>query len=370
LRVSISLQRLLPLFERELLAGCPMVMATVLRTAGPTYSKPGALMLICGSGEYAGVLTGGCLEGDLSGRSRAVLSGGSAMIATYDMRGPDDLLFGLGSGCEGSIDILLQRLDAPSGWQPMARMAQAWREQRALPLALVGRSGDARWPSGSGLFADDGLVFGATGADRASSAQLRALAEQCGAQKSSQFLSQALPDIDLLALYQAPPSQILLLGAGPDAQPVAELAAFLGWQITVIDHRSHYARAARFAGAKAVLDSGAPGLSELLRGVHAPFDSAIIMSHHFATDLAYLRIVAQTEIPYVGLLGPVARRERLMTELGPLAAPLRSRLRAPVGLDLGAASPESIALAIVAEIQGTLAGCESMGPMSRKQKPL
>jgi xanthine dehydrogenase accessory factor len=365
--VSISLQRLLPLFERERQAGHAMVMATVLRTAGPTYSKSGALMLITHSGEYAGILTGGCLEGDLSERSRAVLSQGSAVVTSYDMRGPDDLLFGLGSGCEGAMDILLQRLDPRGDWQPMDRLAQAWRAQRAASLVLVGRSGDSRWPSGSGVFAEDGVVFGTACADRAGAASLRVLAQQSLAQKSGRILAQALPGIDVLALYQERPSRILLLGGGPDAQPVAELAAFLGWQITLIDHRPHYARSARFPAARAVLDTGPAGLRELLASEQAPFDSAIIMSHHFATDLAYLRVVAETEIPYVGLLGPIVRRERLMAELGAGAARLRSRLRAPVGLDLGAAGPESIALAIVAEIQGTLAGRESMGPMSRKQ---
>lgn len=344
-----------------------MVLATVLRTAGPTYSKAGALMLIAHSGEYAGMLTGGCLEGDLAERSRTVLNRGEATITSYDMRGPDDLLFGLGSGCEGAMDILLQRLDGETGWQPMDQMAQAWHAQRALSRVVVDRSGDSRWPSGSGVFSEEGAPFGTSAADRAGASTLRSLAQQCLAEKSSRVVSQALPGVDVLALYQAPPSQILLLGAGPDAQPVAELAAFLGWQLSVIDHRAHYARATRFPHARAVLDSGSTALRELLRAEHAPFDTAIIMSHHFQTDLAYLRVIAETDIPYVGLLGPIVRRERLMTELGAAASRLRPRLRSPVGLDLGAASPESIALAIVAEVQGTLAGREIMGPMSRKQ---
>jgi xanthine dehydrogenase accessory factor len=365
--VSISLQRLLPLFDRERSDAHAMVMATVLRTDGPTYSKPGALMLISDGGEYAGILTGGCLEGDLSERSRAVLGQGAGMIVSFDMRGPDDLLFGLGTGCEGAMDILLQRLDARHSWQPMDRLVQAWRAQQAASLVLVGRSGDAHWPAGSGVFGEDGAIFGTDGADGTGSTALRALAQQCFAHKSSRFVPQALPGVDVLALYQAPPLQILLLGGGPDAQPVAELAAFLGWQISVVEHRAHYGRRARFPSARTVLDSGAAGLKELLTRQRASFDSVIIMSHHFATDLAYLRLIAESDIPYVGLLGPIVRRERLLAELGPLAARLRPRLRSPVGLDLGAAGPESIALAIVAEIQGTLAGRESMGPMSRKQ---
>jgi xanthine dehydrogenase accessory factor len=81
-----------------------------------------------------------------------------------------------------------------------------------------------------------------------------------------------------------------------------------------------------------------------------------VMSHHLATDRAYLQALAGSSIPYVGLLGPAARRERLLGDLGNAAAALRPRLRAPVGLDLGASSPEAIALSIVAEIQAALPG--------------
>src|SRR5579864_4893102 len=126
--MSVSLQRLLPLFERERASGSPMVLATVVRTSGPTYTKPGAHMLICGSGEYAGLLSGGCLEGDLAEHGRAVLRTGVSKLVSYEMRGPEDLIFGLGSGCEGAMDILLQRLDPSNNWEPMTHLVSAWRE--------------------------------------------------------------------------------------------------------------------------------------------------------------------------------------------------------------------------------------------------
>src|SRR6185437_16873510 len=86
--MSNTLQRLLPLFERERARGTPLVLATVVHTAGPTYTKPGAQMLIASSGEYAGLLSGGCLEGDLSERARRVFDSGHSEIVRYDMRGP------------------------------------------------------------------------------------------------------------------------------------------------------------------------------------------------------------------------------------------------------------------------------------------
>jgi xanthine/CO dehydrogenase XdhC/CoxF family maturation factor len=109
--MSSSLQRLLPLFERDWARHLPLVLATLVRTDGSTYTKPGAHMLIAGNGEYAGLLSGGCLEGDLAEHGRAVLATGVTKLARYNTQGAEDLLFGLGSGCEGTMDILLRRLD-------------------------------------------------------------------------------------------------------------------------------------------------------------------------------------------------------------------------------------------------------------------
>ena len=368
--MSVSLQRLLPLFERERELARAMVLATVVRTAGPTYTKPGTQLLVAASGEYAGLISGGCLEGDLGEHSRSVLASGAPKVVSYDMRGPDDLLFGMGSGCEGAMDILLQRIDAAHDWQPMQRLSAAWRAQRAEALLLVVNSTDPQIPAGAGVFAGDGASFGL---DEAPLALLRRMGAELAREGSSRFLPHLLPGVDALALRQPPPPRVLLLGAGPDAQPVAQLAAFLGWHLTVVDHRSHYAQAARFPGAAATLDGGPQAAANLLAaaqpltpGGPAPFAAAIIMSHHLAHDLAYLRVLAHSTIPYVGLLGPPARRERLLASLGADAGSLRERLRAPIGLDLGAATPEAIALSIIAEIHATLAQDATMGPMSRK----
>jgi xanthine/CO dehydrogenase XdhC/CoxF family maturation factor len=189
--LSRSLQNLLPLFEREHAQSHPMVLATVIRTAGPSYTKGGAQMLIAQSGEYAGLLSGGCLEGDLSERAGRVLRTRNCELARYDMRGPDDLLFGLGSGCEGAMDILLQRLDAVWDWQPMKRLVAAWKSRRRESLLLVVPPLDAETPQestgvmpsaephgeppplqaegaslplGAGVFIDDGSAFGVHGA--------------------------------------------------------------------------------------------------------------------------------------------------------------------------------------------------------------
>jgi len=152
----------------------------------------------------------------------------------------------------------------------------------------------------------------------------------------------------------APPPHVLICGAGPDALPVVSLARSLAWRVTVVDHRPAYAVDRRFPGATVRLAD-----AHLLRsmvdldGCHA----AVVMSHHLSSDTIYLRELAQAGAPaYVGLLGPTARRDRLVEELGAAAATLRFRIHGPVGFDLGAATPEGIALAIVSQIHAWLAG--------------
>jgi xanthine dehydrogenase accessory factor len=384
--VSLSLQKLLPLFEQERARGCAVVLATVARTTGSTYTKAGAHMLIAGDGEYAGLLSGGCLEGDLAEHARAVLSSGSATVVRYDMRGPDDLLFGLGSGCEGAMDVLLQRVDASDDWQPLRRLADAWRAQRPESLLLVVNSTLSGLPAGAGIFAGDAQPFGldaAVAPDPSALTTMQRVAADQWHLTVNRLLSGALPGVDFLSLHQPRPTRVLLLGAGPDAQPVVLLASLLGWNITVIDHRTHFAQAARFPAAVSVVSGGATALATLLSSharaethavdsrsavnrPHAPaFAAAIVMSHHLATDLAYLRALTGSDIPYVGLLGPATRRQRLIDQLGDSAQWLHGRLRAPVGLDLGADSPETIALSIVAEIQAALAQRASQAPLSQ-----
>lgn len=371
------MQRLLPLFERERALHHPMVLATVVRTDGSTYTKPGAHLLLASDGKYAGLLSGGCFEADLAEHGRAVLATGSAKLVRYDIRDANDPVFGLGSGCEDAMDILLQRLDASGDWQPMTRLAAAWRAQRAAALLLIVNSADPAWPPGTAIFGDDGESVGASAAAasrgdddgrRAALTSLRALAKRLSHECSTQLLPQAVPGIDVLALVQPRPVQILLLGAGPDAQPVAELAAFLGWRVTVIDHRSHYARAERFPDAALVLDGGPAALTRLLTTPASPaWAAAIVMSHHMTSDLGYLQAIARSDIPYVGLLGPYARSQRLLTDLGAEVSRLGARLRAPIGLDLGAVTPEAIALSIVAQIHAAIAGRDAISPFSQKQ---
>lgn len=324
-------------------------MATVIRTGGSTYAKPGAQMLIAADGEYAGLLSGGCLEGDLREHARDVAVTGTARIVSYDLRSTTDHLFGLGAGCEGAMDILLARVCADDGWQPLPLLIGAWQRGDGCRLAFVVASKDDRIPLGV-AFPADGELPRIAGADGAA----RALHDSAAAAAGNSIVRPAALDVELFVADFAPPPDLLLLGGGPDARPVAELARFLGWRVTVVDHRATYLQPGRFPPNTNLVETRAAEVAEAVQ--LDDYSAAIVMSHHLESDLDYLRALARSRVPYVGLLGPAARREKLLGDLGADAQKLRSRLRAPVGLDIGGRAPESIALSIIGEVHAVLAG--------------
>ena len=140
---------LLPLFLREQAAGRPMALGILVRTVGSTYRKPGAMLLMASDGEYAGLISGGCLEGDLGERARTVIETGHAALVTYDLRSSDDLLWGLGLGCEGAMHILLLRVGPQEEWQPLAHMAAALSADAGTAIAVLTESQDGGIPLGA-----------------------------------------------------------------------------------------------------------------------------------------------------------------------------------------------------------------------------
>lgn len=348
-RMEATLGPLLPLFERERRAGRALALGVLVHTRGSTYRKPGALILIAGDGDYAGLLSGGCLEGDLREHALEVIAGGRARVIEYDLTGPDDLLWGLGIGCEGAMRILLMRAGPDNGWQPLSLLAEALHARAAVAIGVVCDSSVSDLPVGSlALPGPAGIVPPAPLAQ----AEVRVTLERVARERRCAWVHGAEGAFDLFVLPLALPPRLLILGAGPDVAPVVELAAGLGWKVTLADHRAAYANPGHFPAAAAVVHTDPEALARAVE--LEDFSAAVIMSHHLNSDLAYLRVLAGTRLGYIGLLGPVARRDRLLADLGAEAAQLRARLRAPVGLPLGGRAPESIALAIIAEVHAFL----------------
>ena len=291
------------------------VLVVVLETAGSTYRKPGALLLR-GAGNRVGWLSGGCLEAELELIADEVLACGEARLHTFNTLGDDDLLFGSASGCRGTTTLLLLPVNGTSAVVEALLSLLAGSDRLRLDLGEDG-GGDAwsqmrhwEWP---GALAAPGRRW---------------------------------------SLQISAPPRLLLLGTGPEAASLIQHAQELGWTVEAVEHRGRWRDHAARAD---VLRESAPeqAWSELSS---EPYVAALVMSHHYANDLYHLQHLAKTQIGYIGLLGPVARRDALLAELGEARAALQPRLHAPVGLHLGGEGPEAIALAIVAELQRHLAG--------------
>ena len=318
--------------------GDAAVLGIVVATEGSTYQKPGALVLLGRNRLHHGVISGGCLEGELLDRAQAVFDSGRAALIDFDTRSDEDLVFGSGTGCRGRVHLLL--LPQPRGAPLAQSLRQATRVGATLRLGLrlEGRglgSGHAAIAANTTMSQGD-EYWDETGA---ASATANANFER--------------------ELTIAPPPRVLLLGAGPETPPLLDFMRHFGWFVTVVEHRGRWSAFAASGQVDRVLALAPSAAVAALAGEHV--DAAIAMSHNYALDAQYLRFCAGQEIVYVGLLGPPARRDALLAELGSEADRLRPRLRAPVGLDLGGSGPEAIALAIAAELQRFFAASRTRG---------
>lgn len=282
-------QAFLAFFHQRVAQGKKLALISVLSTDGSTYSKAGMQMLVDEDRLAQGMLSGGCLEGDLAERVTRSLIAGEPAEVTYDLS-DDDELFGLGVGCEGTIQALILPLMPKDGYEPLA----AWIDRL----------------------------------------------------EQHDFVDIDLPNTDVRIFR---PRSLLILGAGKDSEPLVNLAQVLGWQVAIFDHRPAYLENPAIKDAESVYCAEPGQVAEVVDLQR--IDAAIIMSHNLTADTEYLKILAGSDVDFIGLIGPPKRRDRLLSELGEQAALLAGRLRAPVGTLIGGRGPAAIALEIVAELQ-------------------
>lgn len=324
-----------------------LVLVTIIATEGSTYRKPGAMMLIARDGSFEGMISGGCLEGDLLQHAAGVFDEGGVRHVSYDMQAGDDLVWSLGLGCDGVIHLQLQRLDKEGDFGFLERLDCAQSNRQAGLVALVTRC-PARRESGSPGFIDAGGRV--SGAPELSGLLKAAALEAPDWRCKTRSARIGGTDCDVLLVNLPVQTRVLICGAGPDAVPVATALATLDWDIHIVDHRPAFAKQERFPANCRVRQARPERLAEVLDA--GQLDAAVIMSHHLENDAAYLRQLAAFDIPYLGVLGPAARRGKLSE----MAACSEERLFGPVGLDIGAELPQAIALSIAAEIHAVLNG--------------
>ena len=333
-------ERLLTAIRQVRALGEPAAIATVVRVKGSAYRREGTQMFVRQNGTYECALSGGCLEPTVAEAAARVIATGEAVIVTYDLA--DDSLWGLGIGCSGAVDIRIERIedDALSNfWFAVLERGEA----AVLVTPLSGVSG-RMVVTGSGEVAgglsdvavEEAVIAGAR-------ARLHARYPQSGPEQ--------IGHAELFYEITTPPPNLVIFGAGHDAAPVAQLAWTLGFSVTVVDVREAFLTTERFGGAALVCAH----FSQFAERVTLDRGSfALIMNHHVERDQESLRFSLESDAAYIGVLGPRARYDKLragLAEQGYVPDPSKAaRVRSPVGLSLGAETPQEVAVSILGEL--------------------
>ncbi len=327
-------------------AGRAGALATVVAVEGSAYQREGAKLFVGADGEVAGLISGGCLEGEVALEAQRAQADHRPRVLRYDTA--DESIFGYGMGCPGIVDVLLEPL--PQG--EAAAAYDAWLEAvlagdgavRAVALDAA-RAGELRQ-----LVLKQGETVGTLGSpalDAAVKTRAGELAGQPGASAAERFGPQA-SHIYIDISPERP--RLVVFGAGDDAQPLVRFAHGVGMRVHVVDPRPAMASAARFPDADII------SVLQPAQYKTVPLGGSsyvVVMGHQMERDEAALAHALSSDAPYVGLLSSRGRRERMLVGLQSrerLPEGGRSKLFAPIGLDIGAKSPEEIAISIVAEI--------------------
>lgn len=315
-------------------------LATVVRVHGSAYRRPGARMLIDARGATLGLVSGGCLESDVAQHALRVLKTGRSELVRYDTR----LLF----GCDGALEILVEKLND----EFFSAAQNCLNKRHALLAATVFKSTDDALPLGTQpILAADGGIFNDALPEDLLSQSRTALSD-----KSARPVWYCSGESEALLHSVEPPIQLYVFGTGPDIVPVCVLAAQLNWRVTVI------ARAApQVLALPPNCEIGFAAPEELAHTIVADArTAAIVMTHNYGRDLAYLAPLLRLPLLYIGLLGPRGRRERLLCDLAELDGALDLtdcvNLYSPAGLDIGAEGPHEIAFSMLSEVKQVLAG--------------
>lgn len=334
----------------------PTFWATVVDTRGSTYHRPGARMFVT-AGQAVGMISGGCLEQDIL--EHTLNQHDEAVLLTYDSTSEnEEILWGLGLGCSGVVQVLVQRFAPWEDWHLTEFFQTCLRSQQPGILATVFKvDGSADVKSGDYfmLFPD-----GRTKTVVKTGPTLDAIAfdtktVQGTASSATYYYQLSSGHISVLIEAVQPPPHLTVFGAGQDAVPVVQFAKALGWSVTVVDCRARLETTERFAAADTVVLAH---FVDIQAQIAVDANSlAVVMTHNYLDDLEVLRFLLPQKIQYVGILGPRRRTDRLLQELWEsLPIPQLSTLYSPIGLDIGADTPAEIAVAIIAEIKAVLAG--------------
>jgi xanthine dehydrogenase accessory factor len=329
-------------------------LATVVKVRGSSYRSPGARMLITDDGKWVGSISGGCLEGDALRKARQVMADKKPMTVTYDTREESNQNLGIGLGCNGVIDVLIEPINETH--KNIQLFEQITKANNPVAMATVFQSSTCM---GEKLLID----LDASARERFSDQALTDLVKKdlikiFDSKKSitKQYVLGGEEKEIFLELIQ-PSVSLIIFGGGFDARPVSELAKSLGWDVHVTDECVAHIAPIFFPSADKLSLCHRDFIDRDFN--LTPYTACVLMSHNYEYDRDVLKKVIQSKVPYIGILGPRKRFDKMQDEFSKGGVELTSeqlqRIHSPIGLDIGAEAPDEIAISIIAEIQSKFA---------------
>ena len=341
-------------------------LATVVRVEGSSYRRTGARMLVVDDGTWVGGISGGCLEGDALKRARLAIARSKPSLVTYDTTEDDAHQIGVGLGCNGIIDVLLTPVLPDDPQNPIAVLQEvmADRRQTNVLLTITRLEGELDgFGVGNIIRYADRESLRSLG-DKALVKHLEKDIQKIVGLSKSMALSYILDDsreLEVFAELLPPEMHVIIMGHQYDVFPLVKVIKEAGWRATIVANLQKIHREV------AALVSAVVAPEDFSPKIIDDYSAVILMSHDYKTDKYNLPLVLNA--PYIGLLGPRVRAERIFSELregGITISPdAEDRIFAPVGLDIGAITPEEIALSMVAEIRAVFSRRE--GGMLRER---
>ncbi len=344
-------------------------LATVVRVKGSSYRGPGARMYLTNDGRWTGAISGGCLEGDALRKARTVMNSGLPQLITYDTTDDENPAFKVALGCNGVVDVLLEPVSALHNPMTTLERLPSFSNGKPVAMATVFCSEVAEALAGEQiLLSPDGFQVTEHG-NRWLKELIAQDLQHCLSVKQSRTVEYSTDQGTLEVFLEVfePDLTLAIYGGGFDARPLSAMAQLLGWGVSVADECVAHLIPQHFPGAT-LHACQTPHLPSAMQ--HSAYTAVVLMSHNYHFDLSALKAALATEAPYIGILGPRKRTEKMFAQLETegvfLTEADMARIYSPIGLDIGASSPEEIALSVLAEIKAAFS-LRSGGSLRHRQ---
>lgn len=323
-----------------------VALASVVNVEESSYRRIGARMLVSSSGIWVGGISGGCLEGDALKRSQKAIYNNKASLVVYDTLDADEHQIGIGLGCNGRIEVLFTPIDPKDSNNPIEQLRSVVHSSEPKIMLKVIETNDDKIPLGKSMLLQNESTLDFLGIDKTI---LHSCISETRKKRKPGILETSLSSgtqLKILAEYLRPEIRLVIVGDNYDINATIGLAKELGWEIFLVGKPKKMSKYAFNSAAKVFTYEQIDDIP-----VHE-YTSIVLMTHDYNLDKKLLPDFMELEVPYLGMLGPQKRMLRLQDELG-LDLESRTNFFSPVGLDIGAETPEEIALSITGEIIAT-----------------